>query len=643
MWKRFTLQSTRLSLVGFLVASVASVASGSTFSQLSAGEITPVPAPGVDDLLTEAGLPDCSPPIVAFTLAQLGLVLGDEIDALSFGDDLPIQGRHILTFSVDEFAVGDAPTGVFEEVTVGTAGTCPAPTGTPKPPEASGDVFEQIPYSRNQVALPPNGYRDGPTGFGDERDAAWNAPSPQLGPLRDDLDGFDYSNDAAPRGIYFSLAPGSPSLGILGVTVGDILFVRPGAGAPLLGPFIASLFGVGPATDVILGIAGEDLDALNIMAFEDPTFGVIRPGILGPSNWSGSGPGCCVVSSHLVQFSVAPGGAFLEGDVLTRDIISPPFPAPGIAGVHTLGIEGLGLDESGGDDLNALEAYTGKINVERVFTFYSRPMSAGAFLAISAGSEFPVLIATGGLAPLVVSTRQSVANINGSAGLPLPPPTPPTTPTTTTTRHLTTFTAVAGDVPGTGSMLPTTSTSFLTGGIRSATATVTIYPGYARAFSTATGLSDAKMAVRGNFKMCVLTASCGSILSVPLTVNGTVGVGLGGSFQGFAKSVGFSVVGAPWTSGIASITGISTQNGGTLVSRSGYAHGPASLTSSTVTTSGRIQLVTPAQILTDLGGFAVIVEARWHFLQVVPEPGSFLLLSSGVVGLLVLGRRRMKS
>lgn len=35
-------------------------------------------------------------------------------------------------------------------------------------------------------------------------------------------------------------------------------------------------------------------------------------------------------------------------------------------------------------------------------------------------------------------------------------------------------------------------------------------------------------------------------------------------------------------------------------------------------------------------------QVNWHFLQVVPEPGSFLLLGSGVVGLLILGKRRMK-
>ncbi len=58
------------------------MASRSTFSELISGEITPVPAPGIDDLLTEAGplVPVCTPPVVGFTLAQLGLVAGDEID-----------------------------------------------------------------------------------------------------------------------------------------------------------------------------------------------------------------------------------------------------------------------------------------------------------------------------------------------------------------------------------------------------------------------------------------------------------------------------------------------------------------------------------------------------------------------------------
>ena len=76
----------------------------------------------------------------------------------------------------------------------------------------------------------------------------------------------------------------------------------------------------------------------------------------------------------------------------------------------------------------------------------------------------------------------------------------------------------------------------------------------------------------------------------------------------------------------------------------GWAHAPASTTSSTAQPSGVVQLVTPAQIVTNLplgtsdkmGGLAILVI---HF---IPEPGLLMLLGAGVVGLALLGRRRAR-
>jgi hypothetical protein len=75
----------------------------------------------------------------------------------------------------------------------------------------------------------------------------------------------------------------------------------------------------------------------------------------------------------------------------------------------------------------------------------------------------------------------------------------------------------------------------------------------------------------------------------------------------------------------------------------GWAHAPASTTTSTAQISGAVQLVTPNQVVTNLplgssdkmGSFVITVI---HF---IPEPGLLLLLGSGVAGLAFLGRRRM--
>ena len=73
----------------------------------------------------------------------------------------------------------------------------------------------------------------------------------------------------------------------------------------------------------------------------------------------------------------------------------------------------------------------------------------------------------------------------------------------------------------------------------------------------------------------------------------------------------------------------------------GFAHGPASLTSGTAQTSGVVQLVTVSKVYTDLvPAYPEAVMWSVMTLHFVPEPGTLLLLSAGVVGLAVLGRQR---
>jgi hypothetical protein len=85
--------------------------------------------------------------------------------------------------------------------------------------------------------------------------------------------------------------------------------------------------------------------------------------------------------------------------------------------------------------------------------------------------------------------------------------------------------------------------------------------------------------------------------------------------------------------------------------RRGFAHAPASTTTSTAQPGGVLQMVTPMQVRVDhwrfrygsdyrygwaAGGFAVLT------LRFIPEPGVGLLLATGIAGLVAIGRQRMR-
>jgi hypothetical protein len=155
----------------------------------------------------------------------------------------------------------------------------------------------------------------------------------------------------------------------------------------------------------------------------------------------------------------------------------------------------------------------------------------------------------------------------------------------------------------------------------------------------------------GRMKLCILFPDCVNYLPIPFGTKGGQGVGVGGMWtvNTFSRYAGFrlSVWGAPWTIGIASIENVTTEtpNGGISTytkTLQGFVHGPASGTSNTATISGVLQIVTPVFIETNLGTpdtyNAAWVEVRLHF---IPEPG-LLLVGSGVGGLLLLGRSRMR-
>lgn len=184
--------------------------------------------------------------------------------------------------------------------------------------------------------------------------------------------------------------------------------------------------------------------------------------------------------------------------------------------------------------------------------------------------------------------------------------------------------------------------------------------------SFTTGRHPGPMPVRGIVHICLLNTACTVYAAMPLTepttINGVAGTGIRGLGVGGILTVGgygkirVSVQMAPWT--IKTVTGynvVSTPEGEQVNSAwtmAGFAHGPASGSSSTATPGGFINLVTPAQIETNMptgfghptgrlgGTVGSVVSLTIRF---IPEPEKSLLLGAGLVGLgLLVGIRRRR-
>jgi len=157
------------------------------------------------------------------------------------------------------------------------------------------------------------------------------------------------------------------------------------------------------------------------------------------------------------------------------------------------------------------------------------------------------------------------------------------------------------------------------------------------------------MAAAGQVRICLFYAGCNSgslTLQVAATSNGDfIGGGVGGLLTiGGEGAIRISIFGAPWTVKTVTVSNRTNNGGITFFTKQGFAHGPASLTSSTAAVSGVVQLVSANQTVTqgipgngDKQGN--ITQRTVHF---TPEPGLLLLLGAGVAGVSLIGYKRRK-
>ncbi|MEO6027465.1 MAG: thrombospondin type 3 repeat-containing protein, partial [Candidatus Binatia bacterium] len=362
---------TFVALAAIIAISVApSVARAQSFALDPASNTLALLGVGPSSILLPAGPVGPGPlplPVVGFTTADLGLLPGDAIDALSFGDEFAL-GTIYFTVSRGSLSF---PGFFTPDVASEVAGV---PVGIQ--PEASSDIFSSfdpagVPPGFNSQVLDGNGLAPlAPltvyTGFGMGLSELNALPGP---PLNDQIADFDWALPGRARlaGIvFFSLAPGSPTLtpaanpnfpagaepgDILGSSVGTFSFhfiAVPAAGNGLIsgGPGCAPpacddidaitwggtfLFSLAAGSPTLPLIPGGPADVLNMFSGSPPT-------IAFPAGTLGLAPGDDVkgLETLVNGCAVAPGLDPPDGD--------------GVAGCDNCpGVFNPGQEDSDGD------------------------------------------------------------------------------------------------------------------------------------------------------------------------------------------------------------------------------------------------------------------------------------------------------
>jgi hypothetical protein len=121
-----------------------------------------------------------------------------------------------------------------------------------------------------------------------------------------------------------------------------------------------------------------------------------------------------------------------------------------------------------------------------------------------------------------------------------------------------------------------------------------------------------------------------SNLAVPLVVGNT-----GASTDATFGSLGISVRGTGWTTGVVTVTGVTT-NGVNTVQFGGYDN-------RTAAHNGVVQLVSPFKVTTNVvGNLPGLAVQTLTFSGAIPEPASLVLLATAAAALAALGRRRRR-
>lgn len=271
-------------LLGALSASAASPTFSTTAASSGAcGGGEDLCVPSVDPGTNFA--PAAPPTVLAGTL---GLVPGDDVTSITIGLD-SFTGPEAILFSV---ALGSAGVPVAPPDVASEAGAG----------EAEGDVFSGGTFgapAANVLALDGDGGITVPPGpF-----AGLGLIEPPAGPPVDDLDAlFTCDLSLAPPGalpVLFTLAPGSPTLGVLGAGPEDILASLVGGGPPAVFAPGAGL-GLVPG-DVIDALAFDTVAFFFSLAPGSPTLGALAA---GPEDILGPGPAVAIPGGAL---GLAPG------------------------------------------------------------------------------------------------------------------------------------------------------------------------------------------------------------------------------------------------------------------------------------------------------------------------------------------------
>jgi hypothetical protein len=137
------------------------------------------------------------------------------------------------------------------------------------------------------------------------------------------------------------------------------------------------------------------------------------------------------------------------------------------------------------------------------------------------------------------------------------------------------------------------------------------------------GTLGGTMPLVGAVKVCLFGACSAAVanLIVPLTP-----VGQGGAAF-VTAGVNLTVIGAPWTTGTAAVGTVTAMGGVSPLSSTGMA-------------SGNVTLVTPVFVSTSIAPSAVVPVFAIISMHFVPEPGTLVLLGSGIAGLVAFGRSR---